>query len=85
MIVLAVYSLTEDPMFSPDKPDQTLTAEVVRMPEELPSQPRSSPVIQSPEVKKESAVTTEASVQQMSVVSAAERVTLPTSLTETQG
>ncbi|XP_062280769.1 serine/threonine-protein kinase Nek1 [Scomber scombrus] len=77
-------SICEEEFSSLDKPDQTLTAEVVRTPEELPSKPRPSAVFQSPEVQKESAVTTEASVQQMSVVSTAERVTLPSNLTETQ-
>lgn len=86
MIALAVYSLTDDPIFSPDKPNQTAAVDVVRTPqEELTSKPRPSAVFQSPVVQKESAATTEASLQLMSVASAVEIVTLPPNLTEAQG
>ncbi|XP_070764810.1 serine/threonine-protein kinase Nek1 [Enoplosus armatus] len=73
-------TICEEELCTPDKPDQTAAAELVKTPKEvLPSA-----VVQSPEVHKESAGTKEASHRETSVAGAAERVTLPPNLTETQ-
>lgn len=84
-MLLGVYSLSYDAIFSLDKPNQMTAAEIVKTSkEELPCKPMSSAVVQSPEVQKESTHTTEASHQEMSVAGAVERVTLPPNFTETQ-
>lgn len=78
--------VTDEAMFSPDKPQQTAAAEVVKTPKEvLPSKPTASAVIQSPEVQEERSHPTEVSHQETSVAGAVERVTLPPDLTEIQG
>ncbi|XP_037626465.1 serine/threonine-protein kinase Nek1 isoform X2 [Sebastes umbrosus] len=78
-------TLCEEEFFSPDKPQQTAAAEVVKTPKEvLPSKPTASAVVQSPEVQEERAHPTEVSHQETSVAGAVERVTLPPDLTEIQ-
>ena len=79
-----VFSLTDDALFSTDKPNQAAVSEILRIPKEaLTSKSMPSAVLQSPEVQKESAAPTEASHQD--VADTAEGVTLPTNLSETQG
>lgn len=77
--MVLVYSLTNDTIFSLDKPNQTRAAEIPK--EVMPSKSEPSAVVRSPDVQQESAHTTE----EVSVAAAVERGTLPTNLTETQG
>lgn len=73
-------------IFSPDEPNQIVAVAMARTSkEDLSSKPKSSAVVQSADVQKERAATKEASHQQMSMASAAERVTPPANLTDTQG
>lgn len=77
---------TDDATYAADKPDQPAAAEIVKTPKEvLPCKQTPSAVVQSTEVQKESADTTDSSRQEMSVAGVVERVTLPPNLTETQG
>ncbi|XP_044054578.1 serine/threonine-protein kinase Nek1 isoform X2 [Siniperca chuatsi] len=78
-------TICEEEFSSPDKPEQTAAAEIVKTPKEVLScKPTPSAVVQSPEVQKESADATEASRLEMYVASAVEGVKLPPKLSEIQ-
>ncbi|XP_045906162.1 serine/threonine-protein kinase Nek1 isoform X1 [Micropterus dolomieu] len=78
-------TISEEEFSSTDKPDQPAAAEIVKTPKEvLPCKQTPSAVVQSTEVQKESADTTDSSRQEMSVAGVVERVKLPPNLTETQ-
>lgn len=86
-MLLGVYSLIDNAIFSLDKPSQMAAAEIIKTPKEvLLSKPKSPAAVRSPEVQKESTHIAEASHQEMSVPGAVETATLRLRLdTETQG
>ncbi|KAG8003471.1 Serine/threonine-protein kinase Nek1, partial [Nibea albiflora] len=78
-------TICEEDFTGSDKPNWTAAAESVKTPKEVsPSKPTQSAAVQSPEVQKDKAHTTQASHQEMSVAAAVERATLPPNLTEAQ-